>query len=220
MQTEVPLKALPLRFFTTPGNHTPQRRFMTDRKLLRDARKGDSRAQYRLYRWCFPILMSVCSRYRNVEADAVAMLNEGFLKIVTKLDKYREDQPFEAWIKRIMINTLIDDFRKNRQVRELVEYHDFTDFNDHDQLTDLNTADLQFDAAELEAMIHSLPPMSRKVFNLYAIDGYSHKEVGKLLGISEGTSKWHLSFARKRLQDMLKTENEKKGHPVQEKIIK
>lgn len=189
---------------------------MTDRKLLRDASKGDSRAQYRLYRWCFPILMSVCSRYRNVEADAVAMLNEGFLKIVTNLDKYREEQPFEAWIKRIMINTLIDDFRKNRQVKELVEYHDFAEHDNHEQLTNLNTADLRFDAAELEAMIHSLPPMSRKVFNLYAIDGYSHKEVAAMLGISEGTSKWHLSFARKRLREMLKLESEKKGNPVRE----
>lgn len=189
---------------------------MTDRKLLRDASKGDSRAQYRLYRWCFPFLMSVCSRYHNTEADAVAMLNEGFLKIVTNLDKYREEQAFEAWIKRIMINTLIDDFRKNRQVKELVEYHDFTDYNDHKQLTDFNAADLRFDAAELEAMIHQLPPMSRKVFNLYAIDGYNHREVGEMLGISEGTSKWHLSFARKRLQEMIQAADKMKGHPVQD----
>lgn len=189
---------------------------MTDRKLLRDASKGDQRAQYQLYRWCFPILMSVCSRYRNSEADAVAMLNEGFLKIVTNLEKYRDNQPFEAWIKRIMINTLIDDFRKNRLEKSLVMHQEFTDWDNHEHLTDFNTAELQFDAAELEAMIHELPPMSRKVFNLYAIDGFSHREVAQMLGISEGTSKWHLAFARKRLQEALNARIPKKDTPQAE----
>lgn len=194
---------------------------MIDQHLLRDAARGDNRAQYRLYRLCFPILMGVCSRYRNVEADALAMLNEGFFKILTSLDRYKPEVPFEAWIRRIMINTLIDDFRKNRLVIELTEHYSFNDHDHLNGLSDLNTADLDFDAAELEAMIHALPPMSRKVFNLYAIDGYSHREVGDMLGIREGTSKWHLSFARKKLQDML-LENERQKPPakIPEKDLK
>ncbi len=176
---------------------------MIDFQLLEDTIKGDRRAQFQLYKRCSSVLMSVCSRYRPTESEAVAMMNEGFLKILQNLKKYSTDVPFEAWIRRIMINTLIDDFRKNRKVSELMESHDFTDTSSHEEFVDFNTADLQFDAGQLEAMIQTLPPVSLKVFNLYAIDGYSHSEIGAMLGISEGTSKWHLSFARQRLRELL-----------------
>ncbi len=176
---------------------------MANNQLLQDAANGDRRAQFQLYKRCFSVLLSVCVRYRRSEEDATAMVNEGFLKIINNLPKYSPDTPFEAWIRRIMINTLIDDFRKNRKVHELIENQDFTDTNNHDGLVDFNTADLQFEAGQLEAMIRSLPPMSQKVFNLFAIDGYGHLEIGELLGISDGTSKWHLSFARGRLREML-----------------
>lgn len=176
---------------------------MINNQLLHDASNGDRRAQFQLYKSCFSILMGVCMRYRRSEEDAVAMVNEGFLKIVNNLPRYSAETPFEAWIRRIMINTLIDDFRKNRKVHELIENQDFTDTNNHDGLVDFNTADLHFEAGQLEAMIRSLPPMSQKVFNLFAIDGYGHLEIAELLGISEGTSKWHLSFARQRLREML-----------------
>ena len=176
---------------------------MIDQQLRHDAQRGDRRAQYQLYQRCFNILMSVCIRYRRSEDEAASMLNLGFLKIVQNLGKYQEGVPFEAWIRRIMINTLIDDFRKNRKVNELIEDRDFADTDNHVGLVEFNTADLDFDASELEAMIRKLPPMSMKVFNLYAIDGYNHREVGELLGISAGTSKWHLSYARSKLKDML-----------------
>ncbi|MEZ4960741.1 MAG: RNA polymerase sigma factor [Saprospiraceae bacterium] len=179
---------------------------MVNQLLIHDAAKGDRRAQFQLYKRCFNVLMGVCVRYRKSEEDAVAMVNEGFLKVVNNLGKYQPDMPFEAWIRRIMINTLIDDFRKNRKVNELIEHHDFTDNNNHQDLMDFNTADLDFDAAQLEEMIRSLPPMSGKVFNLFAIDGYGHLEIGELLGISEGTSKWHISFARQRLRELLQKE--------------
>lgn len=175
----------------------------TDRLLIEEVQRGSSRAEYRLYRLCFPLLMGICTRYRTNHDEAVAMVNEGFLKILLNLHSYRPDQPFEAWIRRIMINTLIDDFRRHHRYREHISLHDFQDWHDDDGLVDFNQADLDFDAAELEAMIHQLPPMSRKVFNLFAIDGYSHAEIGEMLGISEGTSKWHLSFARKKLQELL-----------------
>lgn len=176
---------------------------MINQRLLQDAAKGDRRAQFQLYQRCFSVLMGVCVRYRRSEEESVAMVNEGFLKIVNHLPRYNPDTPFEAWIRRIMINTLIDDFRKNRKVHELIENQDFTDHHNHVGLVDFNTADLQFEAGQLEAMIRALPPMSQKVFNLFAIDGYGHLEISELLGISEGTSKWHLSFARQRLREML-----------------
>jgi RNA polymerase sigma-70 factor (ECF subfamily) len=179
---------------------------MIDSQLRQDALRGDRRAQFQLYQRCFNLLMGVCMRYRRSEDEAAAMVNEGFLKIIQNLKKYKDGVPFEAWIRRIMINTLIDDFRKNRKVNELMESRDFTDTDNDYGLVDFNLADLNFEASELEAMIHSLPPMSKKVFNLFAIDGYAHKEIADMLGISDGTSKWHLSFARKRLQEMLTKE--------------
>ena len=172
-------------------------------QLIKDCSRGDRKAQFQLYRSCFGLLMGVCLRYRKNEEDAAEMLNVGFMKILTKLDKYQESVPFEAWIRRIMINTLIDDFRKNRKVRELIETTDFEHEEIFTHSVDYNEADRKFDAEELQGMILQLPPMSRKVFNLYAIDGYTHKEIGEMLGISDGTSKWHLSFARKKLQEMV-----------------
>lgn len=173
-------------------------------QLIEDCAKGNRKAQFQLYKSCFSLLMSVCMRYRKNENDAAEILNVGFLKILNNLDKYKSGVPFEAWIRRIMINTLIDDFRKNRKVRELIEHTDFEHEEIFTDQVDYNEADKAFDASDLQALIQKLPPMSKKVFNLYAIDGYSHKEVGELLGISDGTSKWHLSFARKKLQEMLK----------------
>lgn len=172
-------------------------------QLIKDCARGDRKAQFQLYRSCFGLLMSVCLRYRKNEDDAAEILNVGFMKVLTNLDKYKDKVPFEAWIRRIMINTLIDDFRKNRKVKELIESTDFEHEEIFTSSVNYNEADLHFDADDLQNMVNQLPPMSRKVFNLYAIDGYSHKEVGAVLGISDGTSKWHLSFARKKLQNMV-----------------
>jgi RNA polymerase sigma-70 factor (ECF subfamily) len=172
--------------------------------LLSGCKKGDRKAQYQLFRLCFDTLMGVCLRYQKEESEAMASLNLGFFKILNNLDKYRPEMPFEAWIRRIMINTLIDEFRKNRQVKELMEYRDFSDEQNTRDWADYNDADQMLSAGRLTAMLQTLPAMSRKVFNLYAIDGYSHKEIAAMLEISEGTSKWHVNYARKRLQEMVK----------------
>lgn len=144
-------------------------------------------------------------RYRRNDADAAAMMNAGFLKILDHLKAYDSRKPFIAWAKRIMINTLIDDFRQQRKVKELIEYTDFSDHHINSATIDFNEAEKVFDVQQLEAFVQQLPPMSQKVFNLYAIDGYKHHEIADMLGISDGTSKWHLSSARKKLQEMIKT---------------
>ena len=102
-----------------------------------------------------------------------------------------------------MVNTIIDEFRRDKKRRD---HQSEIDLNDADHLSpvDWNEAAQQLDAEELERLIQELPETSRAVFNLYAIEGFSHKEIGKLLGLSDGTSKWHVSFARKTLQEKLK----------------
>ena len=168
--------------------------------LISLCREGDRKAQYQLYKECFPLLMGVCNRYHQNKDDAMASLNQGFLKIVTKLDTYKEDIPFVAWARRIMINTIIDDFRKHKKYHELHHMTSFEDEYDHINWTAHNDAELSLDADAILHLIRELPPMTREVFNLYAIDGYTHKEIGEKLNIAPGTSKWHVSAARKELQ--------------------
>lgn len=178
-----------------------------DNTLIQDCIKQDRRAQHKMYKLCYPMLMGVCVRYKKNEADALAILNEGLLNILNNLEKYNASIPFEAWIKRIMINKVIDEFRKNRKARETMEYVDMTLTTDYNQIAiDYNLADLQFDADQIQELINQLPPVSQQVFNLFAIDGFSHKEIAEMLNMSVGTSKWHLSFARNKVKEMIQNQ--------------
>ncbi len=173
--------------------------------LLQAAREGDRKAQYQLYRQCFPVLMAVCRRYRRDEGEVLAALNDGYLKILQNLHRYPPEAPFEAWIRRIQINTLIDLFRREAKWRDKVLLSEkMEQHSDAGGGVDWNEADRRFDAAQLEDLLQRLPPVSRQVFNLFALDGFSHAEIGAMLEISEGTSKWHVSFARSQLRNWIR----------------
>lgn len=153
--------------------------------------------------------MGVCVRYVKDDGEARALLNAGFLKILTKLDSYKSHVPFEAWTRRIMINTIIDQYRKDKKYREQIIVTDLEEAGETNHSVDYNYAEQHFDAEELMEYVRQLPPVSQQVFNLFAIDGYSHKEISKMLKISVGTSKWHVSFARKTVIELI----EKKVKP-------
>ena len=126
-----------------------------DPQLLQAAHQGDRKAQYALYRVCFPVLMAVCMRYRRDEQEAVSALNSGFLKIINHLDRYRRDEVrFEAWIRRIMINTAIDEFRREKKWRELTVFSDTIEREYPDEPLDWNEAEqcLAVACADLEAL--------------------------------------------------------------------
>ncbi|MDR9398811.1 RNA polymerase sigma factor [Salibacter sp.] len=184
---------------------------IVDQELIQLCKKEDRRAQFNLYKQCYGILMAVCLRYERNKEDAEELVNMGFLKIVTKLDKYNSSIPFEAWIRRVMINTVIDEFRRRKKEQETIEYTDFDDHHHHKQV-EMNEADLRFDAEELEQMLRNLPNVTQKVFNLHVIDGYSHKEVSDMLEISVGTSKWHVSNARKLLKEQIEKSKDKESN--------
>jgi RNA polymerase sigma-70 factor (ECF subfamily) len=173
-----------------------------DKELLKACIREERKAQFELYKQCYSVLLAVCLRYERNKEDAEFMLNKVFYKILTHLHRYDDGAPFEAWIRRIAINTQIDEFRKKS--RSKLDYYEAP--MDMAPLTvmDYNEADKKFDAEELEIMIRSLPPVSQKVFNLYVIDGYNHKEIAEQLNMSEGTSKWHLSSARKKLKSLMR----------------
>ena len=174
---------------------------MIDKELIAACRREERKAQNELHRLCYGFLMGICLRYEKNKDDAAALLNLAFFKILTRLDQYKDNVPFEAWAKRVTINTLIDEFRKKNK-----DQHQFVESFDHSlplSFMDFNEADQRFDAEDLERMIRDLPEMSQKVFNLYIVDGYNHKEIGEMLHISEGTSKWHLFTARKTLKETI-----------------
>ena len=172
-----------------------------DKELLQACIANKRRAQNELYKQCYGIMLSVCFRYEKNKDDAEFLLNKAFYKILTHLESYQDNVPFEAWIRRITINTAIDEYRKNQ--RSKIDYVEEPMKSSPLSDMDYNEADKKFDADELLAMVQQLPPASQKVFNLYVIEGYNHREIGDQLDMSEGTSKWHLSNARKKLKAMM-----------------
>jgi RNA polymerase sigma factor (sigma-70 family) len=170
--------------------------------IFEGAKRGDRKAQYVLYRQCFPVLMAVCARYRCGEQDAVAAINQAFLKIIQHLERLPSDVPFEAWIRRIQINVLIDEFRRNKNWQQQVsKVDDLQVVMPYSQASPThNEGALQLEAGYIERLLMRLPPITRQVFNLFALDGYSHAEIGEMLGMSDGTSKWHVSTARSQLK--------------------
>jgi RNA polymerase sigma factor (sigma-70 family) len=163
--------------------------------------KQDRKAEYELYKVVYSYLMSICMRYSRDKDSASESLNRGYLKILNNLSSYKPEIPFKAWIRRIMVNTLIDEYRKNKREREKMtyveEYYDSSDFSE------VNEALSRINYKHILDQINLLPEATKKVFNLFAIDGYSHKEIGEMLNISDGTSKWHLNAARQKLKEYI-----------------
>lgn len=175
-----------------------------DASILRACANDDRRAQKQLYEYCFKFLMPVCLRYHKNEEDARSSMNIAFLKIIKNLDTINVDEVnFQAWVKRITTNTLIDEYRKSKN--HLAHYQGKETDRELDVLSEQtqNDAESNFGVDAILKMLQEIPTVSAHVFNLYVIDGYNHKEIGELLSISEGTSKWHLSTARKLLREKL-----------------
>lgn len=169
--------------------------------LIRGCKINDRKAQEQLYRCFYTAMMNLCLRYTKNETDATEVLNIGFLKIFRNIKQY---DPAKAaiytWLRAIIVNSCIDYIKAKQKEIFTTEL--------------LQAEEIHIDAAVISKMesekilqlVRSLPPATQAVFNLYVIEGYGHKEIGKLLQITEGTSKWHLSEARKKLQQLLKQE--------------
>ena len=154
-------------------------------------------AQKELYESYYGKLLAVCVRYSNNYEDARDILNEGFVKVFRYLERYQVGTSLESWMKRIMINTSIDFYRKEiRHRSEDIDTAQYKVVEDKDVISN-------FTAQEILKSIQKLPPAYRAVFNLYAIEGYSHKEVAESLGITESTSRSNLVKARTKLKELL-----------------
>jgi RNA polymerase sigma-70 factor (ECF subfamily) len=165
--------------------------------LIQACVKEEAWAQKILYETYYPKMIGVCMRYSNDYEDARDILNEGFIKVFRFIEKYKIGTSLESWIRRIMINSSIDYYRK--EIRHRSEDIDTAMYKLSDQ-TDVVS---DFSAQDILKAVQKLPPAYRAVFNLYVIEGYSHKEVSDELGITESTSRSNLVKARNRLKDML-----------------
>jgi RNA polymerase sigma-70 factor (ECF subfamily) len=157
-------------------------------------------------------MSSVALRYSNSEDDAVQKLNGGFFKVLTNIKKYDNQYALATWIRNILVNHLIDEFRKEKKY--IANIH-LTDFEDVTPEVDYNEGELKLDEESLRSLLNRLPDVTRKVFNMYAIDGYKHREIGDYLSISEGTSKWHVSDARKKLKAMLEDVKQREERTIE-----
>ena len=167
--------------------------------MIEGCKKGDRKAQEQFYRSYYKAMASLCMRYTRNESDAVEVLNNGFLKVFKSMHRYDYNQgAIYTWIRTIIINCCLD-FMKLKE--KAVTYKELDEASDVDIPAE---AVSKMKASELLYLIRLLPPATQAVFNLYVMDGYNHREIGQLLNISEGTSKWHLSEARKNLQKLIR----------------
>ena len=154
--------------------------------------------QEELYRRFSPRMYAVCLRYAGSAEEAEDILQEGFIKIFKKLESFRGEGSFEGWIRRIFVNTAIEHFRRKRYLQPVTEKEESTiEGKSLSALDGLAEKDIL-------ALVRQLSPGYRTVFNMYVVEGYTHKEIGDMLGISEGTSKSQLSRAKVILQDMVR----------------
>jgi RNA polymerase sigma factor (sigma-70 family) len=174
------------------------RTLVSPEELLRASMQGDRKSQELLYKQFYGFAMGVCLRYTQSKDEAVEVVNDGFLKVFTKGEQYDANYPFKAWLKRIMVNTALDYYRKNQKHY----YHENIE-DAYEVSSQESNAISHLSYEELMELVQKLPPSYRMVFSLFAIDGYSHDEISKKLGISEGTSKSNLSRARDALKAML-----------------
>lgn len=166
------------------------------REIIKGCLEGNRRDQELLYRRHAAKLYAVCLQYSGNDDEAKDILQEGFMKIFENLHSYKFEGSFEGWMRRITVNTALEKFRSRNN---LYKVEDIDQISDTESEPDVEEYD-GLEASDLLDIIRELPPKYRMVFNLYAIEGYSHKEISKMVNISEGTSKSNLSRARLILQ--------------------
>jgi RNA polymerase sigma factor (sigma-70 family) len=181
---------------------------LTISELIERCKANERKAQELLYKQFASKMMGVCLRYATDRMEAEDMLQNGFIRVFQKIDAYRGDGSFEGWIRRIMVHSSIEYYRKYHKMVQLVDIEDAAGYTSVDALATSKLA-----ANDLMALIQQLAPGYRIVFNLFAIEGYSHKEIAEMTGISEGASKSQLSRARSVLKEqIIKMEGKKYGY--------
>jgi RNA polymerase sigma factor (sigma-70 family) len=179
--------------------------------IINGCLKGDRKSQEQMYKMFSSRMFGLCLQYADNQDDAADILQEGFIKVFRKLEQYGGKGSFEGWIRRIMINTALERYRSQVRLYPITDQTMKKDDLVQDEVFE------KLSAADLIRMVQELPPRYRMVFNLFAIEGYSHKEIGEMMGITVGTSKSNLSRARDILQQKVRKYFDASGHIIREK---
>ena len=171
-------------------------------QIIDGCKQDDRKAQERLYKDYYRAMMTICLRYTKNDTNALEVLNNAFFKVFKNIQRYDPVQAtLYTWIRTIVVNTCLDFIKAKQRVEAPGELDEAMVVHIPAEAISKMKAD------EILRMVRQLPPATQAVFNLYVLEGYSHKEIAIALKISEGTSKWHLSEARKTLKQMIQKEN-------------
>ncbi len=166
----------------------------SEEEIIKGCKKNSRKFQEILYLNYFDKMYGMCLRHTTDNEIAMSVLNDGFLKVFKNIDKYRYDGSFENWLRKVIYNTLRDYYRKKSNNQKFLEIFD-------NQTNDNYLNNLEYE--DILKMVDSLPQKNKKVFVLFAIEGYKHNDISRILNIPVGTSKWHLSQAKKKLKEMI-----------------
>jgi RNA polymerase sigma factor (sigma-70 family) len=176
---------------------------INENDLINGCINGERKAQHDLYRKYAPLMYGVCLRYAGNVEEAEDILQEGFIKVFSKIASFRKEGSFEGWIRRIFVNTAIEHYRKKIYLQPISEHQENTVEGKYLSVLD------KLGEKDIIKLVQQLSPGYRTVFNMYVVEGYTHKQIAEELGISEGTSKSQLSRAKMILQELVKTFIEK-----------
>ena len=176
--------------YTVPGQTTELQ------DLIQGCIRNERAAQEKVYHLFYPRMMAVVRRYIDHNEQAEEVLNNGFLRAFQKVQQYTFQGSFEGWLRKIVFHAVSD------YVKQYMRYNEHTVLAEKDEFVQKDHADKLY-YNQLLQLVQALPDATRTVFNLYVMEGLAHKEIGKLLGISEGTSKWHLSEGRRQLKEKI-----------------
>jgi RNA polymerase sigma factor (sigma-70 family) len=185
---------------------------LNEKELIGGCAKGDRAAQKALYEHYCRKMMVICQRYAKSDQEAEDILQEGFIKVFANIKSFREEAKLSTWMTRIMINTALNAQRQKLYLLPMVDVNEVTIREDEE--ISLSA----FHLTDLIAMVQSLPDGCRVVFNLFAVEGYGHKEIGEMVGISEGTSKSQYNRAKNLLRNKIEAAEKKYERLGEQKI--
>lgn len=170
---------------------------ITEEDLIGQCKTGDLRWLEMLYKHFYGYAMGIGLRYCNNRDDAMEVVNDGFIKVFNTLDRYSDDKPFKAWLRRIIVNTAIDKHRKEKKHMWAEDLDAAGDLAHHTTVIE------HMNARDILNMMDKLPQLHRTVFNLYEIDGYSHDDIADMLAISASSSRVYLSRGKEKLRELI-----------------
>ncbi len=173
-----------------------EQRLVTEEELIAACRKQQRNAQEMLFNRFSPVMFGVCKRYLKNREDAEDVLIEAFYKVLTNIDQYKGQGSFEGWIRRVVVNEALMFLRRRSKLKYKVEIEEI-------DLPKAEKIESQLAAQDIMKLLDALPMGYRTVFNLYVIEGYKHREIADMLGISINTSKSQLILAKKRLKELI-----------------